>query len=151
MVFVVAVLEQEEVFRERERESKQAFISFRLERLYLIYFVVRLVDPTAMAESWPNSMFWRDLGAYHSFHIAISFGSTSRYMGKEGAAVCSTRTNVFIFLGRLWRLWVHSFSTQHSDFHTGVRCACPVAVFPDGLLELGLQSSYYKLRSHFQK
>jgi len=57
MVFVVAVLEQEEVFRERERESKQAFISFRLERLYLIYFVVRLVDPTAMAESWPNSMF----------------------------------------------------------------------------------------------
>lgn len=155
MVFAVSALELEESLREgqrdRDRESKSAFILFRSERLCLIYSVVHLVGLIPTTESWLNGMFWWDLGAYHSFHIATSYGRKLRQVGKEGIAVCSTRRNGFIFLGRLWRLWGPIFSTQHSDFHTDVCCACPVAVFTDGLLELCFHSSRCKLRSHFQK
>lgn len=121
------------------------------ERLYLIYSVVHPVGLIPTSEPWPHGRFSWDLGAHHTFHIAIFYGRKLRHVGKGGIAVCSVRKNGFIFLGRVWQLQGPFFSIQHSSLDSDVCHACPLAVFPDGLLELCLHSSLCKLRSHFQK
>lgn len=115
--------------RVRDREGKSAFMLLRSERLYLVYSVVCLVGLIPMTEPWLNGIFWWDLGAYPSFHIAISCGRKLRHLGKGRIAVCSNRRNRFIFLGRVWRLQGSVFSTQHRNFHTRCMLCMPTSCF----------------------